>query len=83
MTLRAPHEPALLTSEEIAFVRKSLCACSSLLDWITRNGGEHGKALLAEASWATAGRAAPGHVAYDVNLAIDYLDFAPAARRTR
>jgi hypothetical protein len=80
MTLRAPHEPALLTSDEIAFVRKSLSACSSLLAWIDRNGSEHSKALLADAARATAERNTPGHLEYDVNLAIDYLDFAPAWR---
>jgi hypothetical protein len=83
MTLRQPHQPALLTSDEVAFIRKSLIASSDLLAWISRNGGEHGRALLTEASWATAGKNTPGHLAYDVNLAIDYLDFAPGAGRNR
>jgi hypothetical protein len=81
MSLRQPHEAALLFSEEVAFLRASLSACSSVLDWIGRNGGDQGRALLAEACRSVAGRNTPGHLEYDLNLAIDYLDFAPAARR--
>ena len=81
MTLRASHQEAFLTSEEAAFVRQSLTACSRLLTWITDNGGEQGQALLAAAARAAAGGNTPGHLAYDVSLAIDYLDFAPAPRK--
>jgi hypothetical protein len=80
MSLRQPHEAVLLFSEEVAFLRAALSASSSVLDWISRNGGE---ALLAEACRSVAGRNTPGHLEHDLNLAIDYLDFAPAARRDR
>jgi hypothetical protein len=39
--------------------------------------------MMAEATLAAEGNRSPGGLAYYVNLAIDYLDFAPAARSTR
>jgi hypothetical protein len=80
MTLRQPHEDAIVTAEEIAFIRRALLACSHALDWIEKNGGPQGHALLA--ARATSGNT-PGHVGYDACLAIDYLDFTSPARRTR
>jgi hypothetical protein len=82
MTLRQPHEDAIVTAEEIAFIRRALLACSHALDWIGKNGGPQGQALLAEAARATSGNT-PGHLGYDACLAIDYLDFTAPARRTR
>ena len=82
MTLRQPHQDAIVTAEEIAFIRHALLACSHALDWIQRNGGPQGQALLAEATRATSGNT-PGHVGYDACLAIDYLDFTTPAWRTR
>ena len=82
MSLRQPHEDAIVTAGEIAFIRQALLACSHALDWIEENGGPHGQALLAEATSATSGNT-PGHVGYDACLAIDYLDFTTPARRTR
>ena len=79
MTLRAPHQDALLTSEEIEVIRGALAACSRLLRWAER----HDSAALAKAARAAYGGRTPGHLRYDVSLAIDYLDFAPAARRKR
>jgi len=38
---------------------------------------------VAEASKAAGLSRSPSGLGYDVNLAIDYLDFAPAARNTR
>ena len=35
--------------------------------------------MLAEVTLAAEGNRTPGGLAYSVNLAIDYLDFAPAA----
>jgi len=82
MTLRRPHEDALLTSEEITMIRGALSACSNLLAWASAHAGPDFRAAVLQASGA-AGRS-PGGLHYDVNLAIDYLDFAPAARtRTR
>jgi hypothetical protein len=80
MSLRRPHEDAIVTAEEIAFIRRALLACSHALDWIAKNGGPQGQALLAEAARATSGNT-PGHVGYDACLAVDYLDFTTPARR--
>jgi hypothetical protein len=82
MTLRQPHEDAIVTAEEIAFIRRALLACSHALDWIEKYGGPQGQALLAEATRATSG-STPGHVGYDACLATDYLDFTTPARRNR
>jgi hypothetical protein len=82
MTLRQPHEDAIVTAEEIAFIRRALLACWHALDWIDKHGGPQGQALLAEATRATSGNT-PGHVGYDACLAIDYLDFTTPARRAR
>jgi hypothetical protein len=82
VTLRQPHEDAIVSAEEIAFIRRALLACSHALDWIEKNGGPQGQALLAQATRATSGDT-PGHVGYDVCLAVDYLDFTTPARRTR
>ena len=81
MTLRQPHEDAIVTAEEIAFIRRALLACSGALEWIATNGGLQGQALLAEATRATSSNT-PGHVGYDACLAVDYLDFTTPARRT-
>lgn len=79
MTLRAPHQDARLSSEEIEMIRSVLTACSQVLYWAGRHGGPQFCAALAAAEARSAGR-----LHYDVSLAIDYLDFAPAAsRRTR
>lgn len=84
MSLRRPHEDALLTSEEITVIRRALTACSNLLAWAGAHAGpEFREALIAASEHAGRSRS-PGGLHYDVNLAIDYLDFAPAARtRTR
>jgi hypothetical protein len=83
MTLRRPHERAVLTSEEIAVIRDALAACSQVLGWAARHGGPQFAATLDQAARAAEGGRTAGHLRYDVSLAIDYLDFAPAARRTR
>jgi hypothetical protein len=60
-------------------VRGVLVACSHLLYWVERHGGPQLEAVLLDAEARS-----PGRLHYDVSLAIDYLDFAPAAcRRTR
>ncbi len=83
MTLRQPHEDALLTSDEIAVIRQALVACSKLLSWAAHDGGpQFREAAACAADDAGLGRS-PGGLAYRASLAIDYLDFAPAARRTR
>jgi hypothetical protein len=82
MSLRQPHEEAILSCEEIAMVRQVLADCSQLLERAQRDAGPAVGALLAEATRAaTAARRGPDGMIYHINLAIDYLDFAPAARR--
>jgi len=83
MTLRRSHEDALLTSQEVAVIRRALAACSQVLTWAGQHGDREFRAMLAELTWAADGNRCPGGLAYDVNLAIDYLDFAPAARSAR
>jgi hypothetical protein len=83
MTLRRPHEDALLTSEEIAVIRRALTACSQVLTWAGQHGDPEFREMLAEVTLAAEGHRCPAGLAYDVNLAIDYLDFAPAARSAR
>ena len=83
MTLRAPHQDARLTSEEIAVIRSALTACSQLLSRAGRHGGPQSRAVLDQAARAAGGGRTLGHLRYDISLAIDYLDFAPAARRQR
>jgi len=80
VTARAPHEAALLTSQEAALVRQVLADCSQLLTRAQRDAGPAG-ALLAEATRQAAAGRSPDGLLYYINLAIDYLDFAPAARR--
>jgi len=84
MRLRAPHEEALLTGAEIAMVRQVLADCARLLIAALDNGGPQAAALLAEATRAaTTRKRCPSGLIYFINLAIDYLDFAPAARSPR
>jgi hypothetical protein len=68
-----------LTSEDTELIRGALVACLQLLRWAERYYG----AALAEAARAAEGGRAPGQLRYDVNLAIDYLDFAPTVRSRR
>ena len=83
MTLRAPHQDAVLTSEEVAVIRRVLAACSQVLTWAGRHGDQEFREMLAEVTRAAEGNRSPGGLACSVNLAIDYLDFAPAARGRR
>jgi hypothetical protein len=80
MSLRRSHEDALLTSEEIAMIRQVLAACSNVLSWAAQHGSLQLETVVAEAAQAADLGRSPGGLAYRVNLAIDYLDFAPAAR---
>ena len=83
MTLRAPHQDTVLTSEEIAVIRRVLAVCSQVLTWAGQHGDQEFREMLAEVTRAAEGNRSPGGLAYHVNLAIDYLDFAPAARSAR
>jgi hypothetical protein len=83
MTLRRPHEDAVLTSEEIAMVRQVLVSCSDLLAWAGAHAGPAWHEAAAEITAATGHGRTAGGIYYDVNLAIDYLDFAAPARSSR
>ncbi len=83
MTLRRAHEEAVLTAEETAMIRQALSACSNVLTWAGRHGSLQLETVVAEATEAAGLGHAPGTLACQVNLAIDYLDFAPAARSRR
>jgi hypothetical protein len=83
MTLRRPGEDAVLASGEIAMVRQVLVSCSDLLAWAGAHAGPAWHQAAAEITAAAGrGRTADG-LHYDVNLAIDYLDFAAPARSSR
>jgi len=79
MTLRRAHENAVLTSEEIAMIRQALAACSNVLTWAAQHGSLQLETVVTEVAEAAGLGRSPGALACQVNLAIDYLDFAPAA----
>ena len=83
MTLRQPHQDAVLFSEEIPVIRQALAACSTLLAWAQDNGGPQFRQAVAEATQAAGLSRSPSGLAYDISLAIDVLDFADAARSGR
>jgi len=83
MTLPGPDDDIRLTSTDIELIRTALVACSQLLHWAERWGDAQFRAELHDAArWAKGGRAL-GQLRYDVNLSIDYLDFADPIRRRR
>ena len=83
MSLRRADEDALLTSEEIAMVRQVLVSCSHLLAWAGAHAGPAWHEAAAEITAAAGRGRTAGGLYYDVNLAIDYLDYATPARSTR
>ena len=83
MTLRRPGEDAVLASEEIAMVRQVLVSCSHLLAWAGAHAGPHWHEAAAQITAAAGRGRTAGGLYYDVNLAIDYLDFAAPARSSR
>ena len=83
MSLRRPDQDAVLASEEIAVVRQVLVSCSHLLAWAGAHAGPAWHQAAAEITVAAGQGRTAGGLYYDVNLAIDYLDFAPAARSRR
>lgn len=81
MTLRQAHQDAVLASEDIAAIRRALAACSKVLTWAGLHGSLQLETIVAEAAEAAGLGRAPGVLAFQVSLAIDTLDFAPAAGR--
>ena len=83
MTLRQPRQDALLPAGDAARMRQVLVTCSQLLSWAEANCGPQFTAAAQDAAEAAGFSRAPGVLAYEVNLAIDTLDFSQAAGRTR
>lgn len=83
MTLRQPHEDAVLEAEDAARLRQVLAACSRLLAWAGTQYGPQFAAAAQDAAEAAGLSRAPGALAYQVSLAIDTLDFSDAARSAR
>ena len=83
MTLPGPDDDIRLTSTDIELIRGVLVTCSQLLHWAERWGDAQFRAELHDAAqWAKGGRTL-GQLRYDVNLSIDYLDFADPVRSRR
>lgn len=83
MTLRQPHQDALLPAGDAARMRQVLLACSQLLSWAEANCGPQFAAAAQDTAEAAGLSRAPGALAGEVNLAIDTLDFSGAARSAR
>ena len=83
MTLRQPDEDAALPAADVAMIRQVLCACADLIGWAERHCGPQFAAAAQDAAEAAGLPRAPGTLACQASLAIDYLDFAGAAGSTR
>jgi hypothetical protein len=83
MTLRQPCQDALLPATDAARLRQVLIACSQLLSWAEANCGPQFTAAAQDVAQAAGLSRAPGALAYEVNLAIDTLDFSDPARSAR
>ena len=81
--LRQPDQDAVLPAADAARMRRVLVTCSQLLSWAEANCGPQFAAAAQDAAQAAGFSRAPGALAYEVNLAIDTLDFADAARSAR
>ena len=81
--LRQPHQDAILPAADAAMIRQVLAACSDLVAWAERHCGPQFAAAARDAAEAAGFSRAPGALAYQVNLAIDTLDFCDAARSAR
>jgi len=83
MTLRQPHQDALLPAADAARLRQVLIACAQLLSWAETNSGPQFAAAAQDTAQAVGFSRAPGALGYEVNLAIDTLDFCDPARSAR
>jgi len=83
MTLRQPHQDALLPAADAARIRQVLIACAQLLSWAETNCGPQLTAAAQDTAQAAGLSRAPGALAGEVSLAIDMLDFSHAGGRTR
>lgn len=81
MTAPAPRSvpgDIMLDPHEARFVRDALIDCSRLLTWVEENAGDDRAARLIRDAFCalTSDSITPGHVLCNINLAVDYLDFA-------
>jgi hypothetical protein len=83
MTLRQPHQDALLPAADAARIRQVLAACSQLLSRAEADCGPRFAAAAQDTAEAAGFSRAPGALAGEVNLAIDMPDFCDAARSAR
>ena len=83
MTLRQPHQDAVLPAADAAMIRQVLVACAGLITWAEKNCGPQFAAAAAGAAQAAGLSRAPGALAGRASLAIDYLDFAGPAGSDR
>jgi len=83
VTLRRPHQDAVLPAADVAVIRQVLGACADLIGWAERHCGPQFAAAAATAAGAAGFSRAPGALAGQASLAIDYLDFAGPARSAR
>ena len=83
MTLRQPHEDAVVPAADVAMIRQVLGACADLIAWAERHCGPLFAAAAADAAQAAGFSRAPGALAGRASLAIDYLDFAGPAGSDR
>jgi len=81
MTLRQPHQDAILPAADAARIRQVLAACAQLLSWAEAN--PQFAAAARDIAQAAGLSRAPSALAGEVNLAIDTLDFCDAARSAR
>jgi hypothetical protein len=83
MTLRRAQQDALVPAAQAAHIRQVLVACSHLLAWAQATCGPQFTAAAQDTAQAAGFSRAPGALTYEVNLAIDTLDFSGAAPGTR
>lgn len=81
--LRQLHQDAILPAADAAMIRQVLAACSDLITWAERHCGPQFAAAARDTAEAAGFSRAPGALAGQASLAIDYLDFADAAGSAR
>jgi hypothetical protein len=82
MTLRRPHQDAIVTADDMAMIRRLLVTCSDVLIWAGLHAGADYHHAVTDITAAAGRSATAGGLVSDVNLAIDCLDFAEPARST-
>ena len=83
MTLRQPYEDAVVPARDVAMIRQVLGACADLIAWAERHCGREFAAAAADAAEAAGFSRAPGALAGEASVAIDYLDFSDAVGSDR